>query len=198
MKDIQEILTANLISLRKSRGLTQIELGEQVNYSDKTISKWENGDSCPNIEAVHRLAAFYGVRIDDLLREDFEVDAPPPPSDGKARQRQYSKLVIMLLAVIAVWCIATVLFIAAMLDADASHAWLYFIDAIPWSAVTLLVFNSLWGNRRLNYLILSILVWTVLAAIYLNVMNWRLWVLFLLGIPVQIAIVLWSQLKKTK
>jgi len=198
MKELHEILTANLIKLRKSRGLTQIELGEQVNYSDKTISKWENGDSCPNIEAIHRLAGFYGVRIDDLLREDYEIDETPPPSDGREKQRRYSKLIIMLLAVIAVWCIATVFFIAATLDEGSSRAWLNFIDAIPWSAVTLLVFNSLWGNRRLNYLILSFLTWTLLTAIFLHVMNWRLWVLFLLGIPVQIAIILWSQLKNIR
>ncbi len=199
MNDIQDILTTNLIALRKSQGLTQIELGEHVNYSDKTISKWENGDSCPNIEAIHRLASFYGVRIDDLLREDFEVgeEAHPAPED-RDRPRRYRKLVITLLAVMAVWCIATVLFIAASLDDSVKREWLFFIDAIPFSAVTLLVFNSLWGNRRLNYLIISLLVWTLLAAIFLHVMNWRLWVLFLLGIPVQLAVILWSQLKKSR
>ena len=118
MKDIQEILITNLIALRKSKGLTQIELGERVNYSDKTISKWENGDSCPNVEAIHRLAKFYGVRIDDLLREDFEVDAPAQVEDAGERQRRYSKLVITALAVMAVWIVATVLFIAFSFDPE--------------------------------------------------------------------------------
>lgn len=199
MKDLQETLRNNLIALRKSKGLTQIELGEQVNYSDKTISKWENGDSCPNIEAIHRLAAFYEVRIDDILREDFEADLPrTPEEDVGERHRRYSKLVISMLAVMAVWCISTVLFIAWSLDDSSSRAWLFFIYAIPCSCVTLLVFNSLWGNRRLNYLIISVLVWTLLTTMFLHVMNYRLWVLFLLGIPIQIAVILWSQLKKKK
>lgn len=195
MKDVQQILINNLIALRHARGLTQIELGEQVNYSDKTISKWENGDSCPGIEAVYRLAAFYGVRIDDLLREDFSPDVPLSAEQEKAeKQRKYSKLVIALLAVMAVWVIATILFVAGMLNQTAA-AWLFFIDAIPSSCVTLLVFNSLWGRRRMNYLIITVLVWTLLAAIYLRVRLYQLWAIFLLGIPVQVAIILWSQLK---
>ncbi|MBQ8350645.1 MAG: helix-turn-helix transcriptional regulator [Clostridia bacterium] len=196
MKDIQQILTDNLIALRHARDLTQIELGEQVNYSDKTISKWENGDSCPGIEAIYRLASFYNVRIDDLLREDFAPNAPRSAEEEKAeKQRKYSKLVIALLAVMAVWVIATTLFIAGMLNATDA-AWLYFIDAIPCSCVTLLVFNSLWGRRRMNYLIITVLLWTLLTAIYLHVMLYQLWVIFLLGIPVQVAVILWSQLKR--
>lgn len=196
MKDVQEILMANLIALRKASGLTQIELGEQVNYSDKTISKWENGDSCPGIEAVSRLASFYHVRIDDLLKEDFAPYATYTAEEEKQdRQQRYSKLVISLLAVMAVWVIATILFVAGMLRASGM-AWHYFIDAIPCSCITLLVFNTLWGRQRMNYLIVSILLWTLLTAIYLHVQLYQLWAIFLLGIPVQIAIILWSQLKR--
>ena len=198
MKDVQQILINNLVALRRARGLTQIELGEQVNYSDKTISKWENGDSCPGIEAVYRLAAFYSVRIDDLLREDFVPDTPRTAEEEKdEKQRKYSKLVIALLAVMAVWVIATILFIAGMLNSTPA-AWLFFVDAIPCSCVTLLVFNSLWGRQRMNYLIISVLLWTLLTAVYLHVMLYQLWVIFLLGIPVQVAVILWSQLKRKR
>jgi transcriptional regulator with XRE-family HTH domain len=196
MKDIQDILIANLIALRRHRGLTQIELGEQVNYSDKTISKWENGDSCPGIEALYRLATFYGVRVDDLLQEDFSPGAPISAEEARAeKQRRYSKLVISLLAVMAVWVIATILFVAGMLNGEPM-VWLFFIDAIPCSCITLLVFNSLWGRARMNYLIITVLLWTLLTAIYLHVHLYQLWAIFLLGIPVQIAVILWSQLKR--
>ena len=193
MKDLQEILINNLVALRKARGLTQIELGERVSYSDKTISKWENGDSCPNIEALYRLAEFYGVSIDDLLRADFRVDAP-------ARQEPprlcYSKLVITMLAVLAVWCVALLLFAALSLNPDRAGEWLCFIYALPLSFVTILVFNSLWGNRRRNYLIISLLVWTLLTTVFLQLLSYHLWMVFLLGVPIQIAVILWSQLKK--
>ena len=193
--NIQEILISNLISLRKSRSLTQIELGEKINYSDKTISKWENGDSCPNIEAVHKLAKFYDVSIDDLLSEDFQIDKKIVAE----KQRNYSKLIISLLAVMTVWVIATIIFVAISL-LDISHAWMVFIVAIPASAIVALVFNSIWGNSRFNYLIVSILLWTLLTTIFLSALKYVkvLWVVFLIGIPIQIAIILWSQLKRKK
>lgn len=193
MKNLQEILINNLIALRKARGLTQIELGERVSYSDKTISKWENGDSCPNIEALYRLAEFYGVRIDDLLRADF--DAALPARQEKPRRR-YSKLVITLLAVVAVWCVALLLFTVLVLDPAVMREWLCFIYALPVSFVTVLVFNSLWGNRRHNYLIISFLLWSLLTTVFLQLLSYHLWMVFLLGVPIQIAVILWSQLKK--
>lgn len=193
--NIQEILISNLISLRKSRSLTQIELGEKINYSDKTISKWENGDSCPNIEAVHKLAKFYDVSIDDLLSEDFQIDKKIVAE----KQRSYSKLIISLLAVMTVWLIATIIFVAISL-LDVANAWMVFIIAVPESAIVSLVFNSIWGNTRFNYLIISILLWTLLTTIFLSALKYAsvLWVIFLIGVPIQIAIILWSQLKRKK
>lgn len=193
--NIQEILISNLISLRKSRALTQIELGEKINYSDKTISKWENGDSCPSIEAVHKLAKFYDVSIDDLLSEDFQIDKKIVAE----KQRSYSKLIISLLAVMTVWLIATIIFVAISL-LDFASPWMVFIIAVPESAIVALVFNSIWGNTRFNYLIISILLWTLLTTIFLSALKYAsvLWVIFLIGIPIQIAIILWSQLKRKK
>jgi transcriptional regulator with XRE-family HTH domain len=193
--NIQEILISNLISLRKSRSLTQIELGEKINYSDKTISKWENGDSCPNIEAVHKLAKFYDVTIDDLLSEDFQIDKKIVAE----KQRSYSKLIISLLAVMTVWLIATIIFVAISL-LNVANAWMVFIIAVPECAIVALVFNSIWGNTRFNYLIISILLWTLLTTIFLSALKYAsvLWVIFLIGVPIQIAIILWSQLKRKK
>ena len=186
---------SNLISLRKSRSRTQIELGEKINYSDKTISKWENGDSCPNIEAVHKLAKFYDVSIDDLLSEDFQIYK----KIVSEKQRNNSKLIISLLAVMTVWLIATIIFVAISL-LDIANAWMVFIGAVPASAIVALVFNSIWGNTRFNYLIISILLWTLLTAIFLSALKYAkvLWVIFLIGVPIQIAIILWSQLKRKK
>ncbi len=195
--NIQDILITNLIALRKSRSLTQIELGEKINYSDKTISKWENGDSCPNIEAIYRIAKFYDVSIDDLLSADFQAH-------GNAiaeKQRNYSKLIISLLAIMAVWVIATIIFVAISLM-NFAHPWMIFIIATPASAIVALVFNSMWGNTRYNYLIISILLWTLLTTVFLSALKYAsvMWVVFLIGIPIEIAIILWSQLigKKRK
>jgi transcriptional regulator with XRE-family HTH domain len=199
MKDLQHILITNLMALRKERGLTQIELGEQVNYSDKTISKWENGDSCPNIEAVYRLAAFYGVSIDALLREDFSAEEPvvPTPVHEKPKPR-YNRSVIGMLAIMVVWAVASLLFTIFRMTPIGVMAWTVFPWAVPASLIVALIFNSLWGNRRKNYLIISLFVWSLLASLVFTVVFPLLWPLLLLGVPAQIAIILWSQLKRKK
>lgn len=70
MKD--DVLRNNLISLRKNKGLTQKELAISLNYSDKVISKWERGESVPNVEALEQIAHFYHCSIDDLISEGLD------------------------------------------------------------------------------------------------------------------------------
>ncbi len=196
-KSIQHILQENLIKLRKSRKLTQIELGEKISYSDKTISKWENGESCPNIEAIYKLAAFYHVSIDALVRPDISVEEMEEIEDEETKKKKirYSKLIITLLAVISAWAIATLVFVYISF-LNVSGAWLAFIYAIPVSFIVIIVFNSIWGRRRWNYLWITFLLWTALTTIFLQFIAYAPWMVFLIGIPVQVAILLWSGLKK--
>ncbi len=193
--NIQETLINNLIALRKASGLTQIELGEKINYSDKTISKWEKGDSCPNIEAICRIAVFYGITVDELLTEGVQAEE----QSANVKQRKYSKIVISMLAVVSVWIIAMTVFVSELLM-GYKQPWLIFVFAPAVSAAVLLVFNSMWGNKRLNYILLTVMLWTLLTTIYLSALEYAhiLWVIYLIGIPIQAAIILWSQLKRRR
>src|SRR5690554_6504635 len=60
----------NLVNYRKDKNLTQMELAEQINYSDKVISKWERGESLPGIDALKTIADFYKISVDDLIQEE--------------------------------------------------------------------------------------------------------------------------------
>ena len=193
--NVQETLINNLISLRKSSGLTQIELGSKINYSDKTISKWEKGDSCPNIEAICKIANFYEITVDELLSEGLNNDQRA----ATVKQRKYSKLIISLLAVIAVWFIASMTFVSGFLK-NSPSPWLIFIYALPVTALVVLVFNSMWGNRRFNYLIISCMVWAVLTSVFLSMLHDAsvMWIIYLIGIPIQLAIILWSQMTRKR
>ena len=103
-----EIVSANLVKLRKKNKLTQAELAEKIHYSDKSISKWEKGESCPSISVALEIASFYGLTLNDLVDENLEVDdMPSPPS----KPHNYSYLVITLLACSVVWLVATIGFI---------------------------------------------------------------------------------------
>lgn len=196
MKSTNEIIAANLVKLRKERKLTQAELAEKIHYSDKSISKWEKGESCPSIAVANEIAKFYGLTLNDLVDENLESEEIP-----KVEPQKVSYGVITLLACSVVWLVATVLFVYSTLSGKPDP-WMLFICAVPITCIVLLIFNSLWGNRRLNYVIISFLNWTLLTTVFLLVLllsdyRYVLWVVFIIGIPVQISTILWSQLKRT-
>ena len=62
MEELREIIAKNISDLRKKSGLTQIELAEKLNYSDKAVSKWERGDSVPDVGVLKQIADLFGVR----------------------------------------------------------------------------------------------------------------------------------------
>ena len=49
MEDLKQIFAENLSALRKKKGWTQMELAERLHYSDKAVSKWERGESLPDV-----------------------------------------------------------------------------------------------------------------------------------------------------
>ena len=74
MKDIKPIVAANLATLRKENGLTQAELAEKLNYSDKAVSRWEHGDTLPDINVLMQLCEFYGITLNTLVNENAEFE----------------------------------------------------------------------------------------------------------------------------
>jgi len=194
MSEIKEIIGKNLTALRNASGITQADLGKSLNYSDKSVSKWELGESLPPIDVLKTLADKYGVTLDYLTNE-FHDNNPTDNYSSKANKT--NKIVITLLSVSLVWLIATISYISLSLS-TVIRSWLVFIASIPVSSIVLLVFNGIWGRRVYIFIITSILVWSLLLFFYLLLLEYNIWLLFAIGIPLQIAIVLWAQLKPTK
>ena len=69
MNDIKAIIAKNITDLRLAKGLTQLELAEQLHYSDKAVSKWERGESVPEISTLMAIADLFGVTLDHLVNE---------------------------------------------------------------------------------------------------------------------------------
>lgn len=192
MQELKAIIARNLSELRRNAHMTQIELAERINYSDKAVSKWERGESIPDVAVLKEIADLFGVRVDYLLEEEHNAsdDAPPAP-------RQNSHLIITLLSASLVWLIATALFVClGILLPKTDGLYLVFIYAVPVTAIVVLVFNSIWGRVRWNYLVVSILVWSALLSVYLSIPGELMWMVFLLGIPAQLIILLWSRLAR--
>ena len=76
------MLADNLIFLRNIKGLTQEQVAEVIGISRQSYSKWEQGETYPDIDKCDKLAKYYGVTIDSLVHQDNKVDdikiAPAP------------------------------------------------------------------------------------------------------------------------
>ena len=196
MQDLEHIVAANLAELRRSRGWTQAELAEQINYSDKSVSKWERGEGLPDLKVRHRMAELFNVPLDLFVTENA-AEALAPETDRKSR-RNY-RFLLSLLLVSVIWITATVVF--AYAAAYSKWVWMVFIWAIPSSFLVLSALFRRWGYRVTTLVFRSILSWSMLTAVYLQLLISRsinIWMVFLIGIPLQAALILWGQMKGTR
>ena len=194
MESTKLIVAKKIHDLRVAHGMTQIDLAEKLNYSDKAISKWERAESMPDAAVLVQLADLFDVSMDELIRDR---KPPAPASADKAVRHKLITGMCLLL----VWFIATLVFVVLTLTGAAPHyGWLCFVIAVPVSLIVWLVLNSVWSDRRRNFLIVSLLMWSVLATVYLCLLpfGYQIWLIFLLGIPGQIIIFLWSGLRPKK
>lgn len=198
MEDTKSIVAKNISELRLLNNMTQIELGERLNYSDKTISKWERGESSPDISVLVEIADLFGVSLDYLVRAE---NLDRTVKENKISQTRYNRKVIAYISESIVWFAVIFAFIlTSLITSEATFQWLYFVYALPVALIIKLVFNSIWFNPRNNYFIISALVWSILAAIHITFLYFKINValIYLLGIVAQITIILWSFLKKPK
>lgn len=197
--DIKTTVANNLIALRKSKGLTQADVANALNYSDKSVSKWEHADSLPDISILSALADMYGVTLDYLTHEDAEERLSY--MNEKEKPERERQLTIEVLTVTIVFLCATILFVYGYCFASVptQDFWIAYLWAIPISALFLWNYNRKWHKNKLqSTILLSILLWSLLLCIYLQFGNYKLWLIFILGVPMEIIIVLSSNLTRFK
>lgn len=194
MEDIKKIIGQNLMDLRKRKKYTQADLAEILQYSDKAISKWEKGDSLPDIEVLYQICNLFGVTLDYLTHEGNFEDKQ---EYVMKKSDTTNKIVVTLLSISLIWFLVLMIYVYALVM-QGMHLWITFVWGIPASTILLLIFNSVWGKKKYKYAIVTVLVWTFLTAAFLQFSFFSLyfWAIFLLGIPSQIAIILWSQIKR--
>ena len=192
MEELRKIIGNNLSELRKRKGLTQLELAEKFNYTDRAVSKWENGDTLPDVEVLYQLCEFYGVTLDYLTHEDNASYI----KDDSAELSLRNKICITALAVSFVWVLAVVVFVISLLRQSAP-LWQSFIWAVPLSAIFVLFFNKRYFHRRLvSFLALSFFVWGTITATYLSLLSMNIWPIFIIGAPIQASFFFWLNIKK--
>ena len=157
---LKYLIGANIAAYRKRSGLTQAGLAQKLNYSDKAVSKWERGESVPDVLTLA------------------------------------NKNIILGLSSLLVWFVA--LFVYVVLSSlDIPNSWLAFFYAVPADAIVMLSLRSAWHDFRWNRVLISTIMWGVFLSIYMTLLillSVNVWRIFLLGIPGQLAILLWFRM----
>ena len=196
---------ANIAAYRKQAGLTQAGLAEKLNYSDKAVSKWERGESVPDVLTLMVLAEQFDITVNDLLVDPEALPGNPGTLEKamtqvseKALRRKPNKNIILALSSTLVWFIALLAFVVlSSFEVLDPYSYLLFFYAIPANAIVLLSLRSAWHDFRWNMALISIIMWGSLLSLFdtLHVtLDFRMWKLFLLGVPGQIAIFLWFRM----
>jgi len=183
----------NISACRRQCNMTQAELAQKLNYSDKAVSKWERGESIPDVITLAQLAEFFGVGLDALV-SDHTPNVISKPT--KKSRRRVDRRVIQMLVSILVWFVALLVYVI-LSSAGISKSWLGFIYAIPANAIVLLSLRSAWRMFGKNMLLISIIVWGSLLSLYVSMLvftGFNLWKLFLLGLVGQAAVLLWFRM----
>ena len=191
MENIKEIVRENVVSLRKENKLTQLELSQKIGYSDKAISRWETGETTPDVETLSVLAKLYNVDISYF----FEAVHSAQIEEKQTTKKRASRLAISLLCIVSVWFIAIVVF-DVLNKVLGARSWMAFIWAIPLTFLLAIIFNSIWGKKIWTFIFASIFSWSMLLAFYLQFINYSSFMLFIAGVPIQALIIIAYFLKK--
>lgn len=190
MDDLKIVVASNISRLRKDADMTQAELAEKINYSDKSVSKWERAEALPDLSVTKQIAELFGVSVDFLLTTHDEWKVDPPQQQSYS----YDSDIITLITMIGIFALALLV-----------HLVLFFLEIVFWeifayaagaALITLLVLNNVWKKRKYNLIIVSAIVLWVFAIIYLVFLPSNLWQLIYLLALAEIIVYLSFKIKR--
>ena len=191
MDERKATIASNLIWLRLAAGMTQAEVGEKLNYSDKTISKWERGEVTTDVFVLMEIAALFDVSVDYLIKPHAEIE---PIVYNKPQEPHYNTRAITAIAVLGVWTLAFLVFL--VLWWSGYVMWLLPVFAVPVSLVVLLVLQSVFHKGHGNRFIIAAIAVSLVTALYLTFLQNNPWQIFLLLIPISAIVFLSFRIKK--
>ena len=195
MRNIKEIICENLINLRKVNHFTQIDLAKKVNYSDKTLSRWENGEVLPDFETLDLIASIYNVPIEYFFYEHKEDEI-----SKKQKAKSGSQIALMFLTISFVWVLIVVIYVYCKIF-RGTDPWPLFVFGAPLSSLVVIQTNKHRIKNQAFYIITrSTLMWGLITSIYLFMINndQNMWPIFFIGVPLQASIAILSFIKAEK
>lgn len=176
---LKNLIAVNIAKFRKQAGLTQLELADKLNYSDKAVSKWERAESCPDIYVLKQIADLFKIRVDDLLSENKNKKIYIGISVEK-------RIIFPIMACLIIFLLATLVFgMFKMLEVPLERSWLCFIFALPVSFLSFFIFSSVWRKYLLALISASFLIWTMALSLYVTLTLPSSYIFFIIALPIQ-------------
>ena len=183
---LRKTVAKNIAQYRKAHHDTQLDLATKLNYSDKSVSKWERGESLPDVYILSQIAELYGVSVSALIGEI------QPPRESKPHYHMF----ILLLSLALTMAVATLLFSMFMICKVDYPAWMFFVYALPVCSIICIVFTSLWWGILWQGVSVSALIWTLGLSLYLSFELENVSLIFLVGAALQVLTLLWEGFRK--
>ncbi len=190
--DIRQIISNNLILLRKKHNLTQIELAEKLNYSDNAISRWERMEVLPSLETLEKISELFNVSLASLISVNSKE-----LSEKEHKKLIANRLATCLIYVSLIILVATVIFVYARIKLG-EVLWEVFVWSVPCICLVIMPLNTVFGKHIFKFVIFSVFLWTFIASIFLQFLDLNMFMIFFIGIPIQGALAIWTFVKPKK
>ncbi|MGN0819263.1 MAG: helix-turn-helix domain-containing protein [Christensenellaceae bacterium] len=199
--DEKDIIAKNIIRYRKSKGWSQLELAEKLQYSNKNISKWERGETVPSVFTLKRLSDIFEISLDELVTpydetaadEKTAASAETVNKETKPAKKPKAgfkfKLLFLFLAIAILYAVVFIaVSVLGFLGVKSFNYWLIFLYATPLVATATMIFIRC-TLKRIDYISLSLIGWLIVVSVYLTFKTYdKIGYVFLLGLAYQFVV----------
>lgn len=185
LNELRLVTASNIIKLRTARGMTQAELGAELNYSDKTISKWERAEAIPDAYVLTRMAELFGVSVDHILSSH---DKWEKPKENEIEEVRYSVEHIIAVSVIGVLTVFLIAFVTLWLMDIVE--WRIFLFALSTAILVYMILICVFKRRRHLQYVIAAFVASLFLIVYFTIPLPYPWQLFLILIPAEAIVFL--------
>ncbi len=205
--DFKKRVGNNISYYRKACGLTQSALAEKLNYSDKAISKWERGESVPDVYVLYLMTDIFSCSLGELTGLEDNEKENEKRLDELGKQKQFRRIMITALSTGLVWLVASVIYfvtdmiVNGIYNLGINDFVIVFMYAVPASFIITLIFSKLWGRIWQQAVSVSGILWSsvISLAVSFNVFNFAeksAYKILVAAAVFQVLIVLWYVMRK--
>ena len=193
LNELKLVSASNIIKLRTGKGMTQAELGAKLNYSDKTISKWERGEAIPDAYVLMQMAELFGVSVDFILSSH---DKWEKPKENEIEEVRYSVEHIIAIAVIGTLTAFLIAFVTLWLMDIVE--WRLFLFALSAAILVYMILICVFKRTRHLQYVIALFVASLFLIVYFTLPTANPWQLFLILVPAEVLVFLGCNLRIRK